>query len=149
MASTQVSVCQQCPRGPSGSVLLVDDDEATRKLICAVLSRFGIRVALAANAREALDSLGAGGPPCLILLDLAMPIMDGWEFLLERQRNPAAARVPVVLMSGSIDHLALALEAEGHLAKPFTAGQLLAVVTRCCTAGCRERAVPALELAAG
>jgi CheY-like chemotaxis protein len=99
---------------------------------------------VAANARAALDLLLGGRLPCAILLDLAMPIMDGWQFLAARQRNAAVARVPVALMSGSIDRRALEFEASGYLEKPFDPTELRRTVERCCA---RWRPAPRPESA--
>jgi CheY-like chemotaxis protein len=113
-------------------VLVVEEDDTKRDVVGHTLSQSGYRVSIAANARMALDSLLAGRLPCVILLDLAMPIMDGWEFMMRRQRDAALARIPVALMSGSIDRRALVLDAEEYLNKPFDPQELLATVQRCC-----------------
>ena len=132
MTPQQPGPCGQCPRVASGFVLVVDDDEHMRRAFNRILTHTGYRVVVAVNARSALDELHAGHLPCAILLDLEMPIMDGWKFLMERQRDTTLWRIPVALVSGSIDKRALALDAECHLAKPFDANQLLATVQRCC-----------------
>jgi CheY-like chemotaxis protein len=134
MAPQQPSPCERCPRGTQGFVLVVDDDKDTRLVVDRSLTRTGYRVAVAANAREALDSLQAGRRPCVMLLDLDMPIMDGWAFMMARQRDAALASIPVALMSGSIDRRALALDADGYLEKPFDPSRLLAMVAHCCAA---------------
>jgi CheY-like chemotaxis protein len=132
MTLEQQGPCGQCPRGERGFVLVVDDDVDGRYVVCQALKRHGYRVREATNAREALNGVQAGPAPCAILLDLAMPIMDGWQFMAERRWHAALARVPVALMSGSIDRRALVLDADAYLQKPFDATQLLAVVAQCC-----------------
>src|SRR4051812_43717388 len=80
-------------------ILVVEDNAALRQVMRAVLEAAGYRVACAANGREALDSLRAAEPPFVILLDLSMPVMDGWQFR-ERQRQTAGfASIPVLLLS--------------------------------------------------
>jgi CheY-like chemotaxis protein len=134
MVDRHGSSCAQCARVATGFVLVVDDDDDGRRVVRDLLVRRGYRVEEATNAREALDRLRAGPLPCAILLDLAMPIMDGWQFMTARRLDAPVAGVPVVLMSGSLDRRALALDATGYLQKPFDASQLLAMVQRCCDA---------------
>ena len=138
MTTTPASPCEQCPVGPHGFVLVVDDDEDTRYVVRQTLTRSGYHVAGATNAREALDGLSARPTPCAILLDLSMPIMDGWEFLAERCRVDALARIPVAVMSGTIDCRVQVIDAVSYLQKPFEANQLLRVVAQCCNARRRQ-----------
>jgi CheY-like chemotaxis protein len=115
---------------PRPHILVVDDDESARLVLCECLEECGYDVASAGNGREALDLLRVGKPPALILLDLGMPVMDGREFL-ERQRQDAAiASIPVVLLSGSPDlaEVAAACKAAGHFRKPFLYVHLLEAV---------------------
>ncbi len=81
------------------TVLVVDDDFALRESICAALEESGFNVASAGNGREALDYLRRQTPPCVVLLDLMMPIMNGWEFRAEQRRDPAIAAIPIVILS--------------------------------------------------
>jgi CheY-like chemotaxis protein len=76
-------------------ILVVEDDADTRAGLVSFLEGEGFTVRGAANGREALDVLeGALVPPRLILLDLMMPVMDGWQFLAERRRRSARDRTP-------------------------------------------------------
>ena len=87
------------------------------------------------NGREALAYLQAAHPtPCVILLDLMMPVMSGWEFLQARQHDPLVAAIPVVLLSAyrALAVTALALGAQAVLAKPFDVERLLAMVQQYC-----------------
>jgi len=83
----------------AGSVLVVEDDAATRELIERTVERLGHRTARAANGREAVDWLEANAPPALILLDLLMPEMDGFAFLNLLRGREAWRDIPVVVVS--------------------------------------------------
>jgi PAS domain S-box-containing protein len=84
--------------GRQGQILLVEDDELTREITRDLVVRHGFAVVEAANGREALDRL-AEGLPDLILLDLLMPEMDGFEFLDEVRRSPAWCTIPVIVLT--------------------------------------------------
>jgi len=109
--------------------LVVDDDEDTIALTAAVLRRAGYQVAAAANGEEALTYLRRYPPPCLILLDLAMPIMDGWEFLNEREKNAAFEAIPVIVASGErgVESRIVAARV-GFLPKPLERVSLLSAL---------------------
>jgi CheY-like chemotaxis protein len=81
-------------------VLAVDDEPALRELAVAVLEDEGFDVRAAADGRQALTVLAAW-PADVILLDLTMPVMDGWAFLEARRGDPALAAIPVVVMSAA------------------------------------------------
>lgn len=111
---------------PDGTVLVVDDDPDAREALCEVLAHRGYGVAMAANGAEALAYLRRAPAPMLILLDLTMPVMDGWAFLAERNRAPDLRALPVLVVSGQrdvADQIA-ALHA-GYLAKPDRMDRLL------------------------
>jgi CheY-like chemotaxis protein len=113
------------------SVLVVDDDEDLRTIIQDVLEDQGFAVATAANGREALDMLLRGeAAPALILLDLTMPVMDGWAFRREQQQVPRLAQIPVVLFSGDpdVDEAALSLNAAATMTKPLRLDGLVTLV---------------------
>ena len=84
--------------GESCSVLLVEDDEATREIMARTLEQSNWTVSEAGNGREALDGL-AKHKPRLILLDLMMPVMDGFDFLLEMRANPEWQDIPVIVLT--------------------------------------------------
>ena len=86
-------------RRQSGGILVVDDDSRLRESILMLLRDAGYSARGAANGREALD-LAEDETPSLILLDLMMPVMDGWQFLAERAQHRAAREAAVVLLSG-------------------------------------------------
>ena len=84
-------------------ILIVDDELDVRTLLTEVLREEGYEVATAADGTEALDYLRAAPTlPCLIMLDLVMPNVDGWQFIEERSHDPGLARIPVVLISGQV-----------------------------------------------
>ena len=85
-------------RGDAGDVLVVDDDPDARARLRHVLTRNGWTVSEAGNGQEALD-LVAHAPPQLILLDLTMPVMDGFTFLHELRGRPGCGDIPVVVLS--------------------------------------------------
>jgi CheY-like chemotaxis protein len=86
----------------SGAILLVDDDKDVRSALSELLREEGYSVETAPNGREALARLRAGSiHPAVILLDLMMPGMDGWDFRSEQMRDPRIASVPVVVVSAS------------------------------------------------
>jgi CheY-like chemotaxis protein len=96
------------------------------------------------NGREALDQLGkAETLPDLILLDLMMPVMDGWEFRGAQKSDPALAHIPVVLISAHVDvrSAAAKMEVAAWLKKPIDFGDVLKVVERLAAAALKpERA---------
>jgi CheY-like chemotaxis protein len=82
------------------TVLLVENDPDVREIVHEVLAARGIRTLAAAHGREALEQLArTGWRPDLILLDLTMPVMSGWEFLDAKALDPTIASIPVVVMS--------------------------------------------------
>jgi CheY-like chemotaxis protein len=112
----------------AGDVLLVEDDPQLRETALEVLALGGLLVAGVPNGAEALDFL-AVETPTLILLDLQMPVLDGWEFLRRRARDRELARIPVMIWSGEPADPTLRNAIEGWIPKPFTEDQLLNGVT--------------------
>src|SRR5688572_8117033 len=82
-------------------VLIVDDDVDLRQTIVEALTVVGYRVDEAANGAEALEVLGRRRP-ALVLLDLMMPVMDGWQFRFRQQQRADLAQIPVVLLSAAV-----------------------------------------------
>ena len=116
----------------STRVLIVEDNDATREALSLLLQTGGYTTAEAANGREALVYLRSHEPPRLVLLDLMMPVMDGWQFRAEQRRDPRLANVPVIVCSaqGGVEQRAGSLEAACYLNKPVEVEELLAVVRR-------------------
>lgn len=105
---------------PAKLVLLVDDDPLIRDTFRDVLESEGYEVQTAQHGLDALEKLRAGARPRVILLDLMMPVMDGWSFRAEQQRDPSIAGIPVVVVSAVSDlgTRAGTLKAAALLAKP-------------------------------
>jgi CheY-like chemotaxis protein len=114
-------------------VLVVDDDADVREATQLVLENSGYRVLTATDGRQALEVLRTNAErPCVILLDLMMPVMDGWRFRTEQQHDAALAPIPVVVLSGATDmhRAAASLSADEHIRKPVSLDRLLATVRR-------------------
>jgi CheY-like chemotaxis protein len=116
--------------GTPRPVLIVDDDPVTRQAMGLVFERRGYLVTFAAHGQEALERLRQGPPPSLILLDLLMPVMDGWQFLQRQKQDPELAGIPVIIISAAdTDHArAIALGAADYLHKPIEPEELTAKV---------------------
>ena len=117
-------------------VLVVEDDPDIRATLCEALDDHGYASVGAANGAEALDYLrNAPETPCLILLDLMMPVMDGQTFRNEQRADPRLAEIPVIVISAYRDVEKYATElAADYLAKPVRLDALLDVARRHCDA---------------
>ena len=111
-------------------VLVVDDDPDILQTLALCLSTEGYRVVMAANGREALDVLGRERP-AVILLDLMMPVMDGWQFVAEMD-NRGWRRSPLLILSAdrAVQGHAARLRADAFRAKPFDLDELLGKVSQ-------------------
>jgi CheY-like chemotaxis protein len=119
----------------AATVMVVEDDVCVRELVIEILGGGGFTTVGAGNGEEALHQLrDEHVHPALILLDLMMPVMDGWQFRIEQLRDPSLARIPVVVMSASDDG---GVPAEGHVGKPFDIEVLLDTVSRFTALGSR------------
>ncbi len=112
-------------------ILVVDDDADVRVAIADALAETGYRVTEASNGRQALDALKGGPRPDAILLDLMMPVMDGWAFCKEQRSDAELAPIPVVVFTayGVPRDAAATIGAVGVLRKPPSLGELLAAVS--------------------
>ncbi|HZQ98660.1 MAG TPA: response regulator [Chloroflexota bacterium] len=115
---------------PKGPVLVVDDDEAILDVVQMVLSEAGYEVLTAADGAEALAAADRR-PPRVILLDMRMPVMDGWQFARAYRQAPGP-HAPIVVVTAAVDaaRRAAEVDAEDVLPKPFRVEELLAVVDR-------------------
>jgi two-component system, chemotaxis family, chemotaxis protein CheY len=117
------------------NVLVIDDDMHIREMLAEVLEDEGYAVACAADGQEALSYLHEQPTqPCLILLDLMMPRMNGWEFREAQRQDPALAPIPVITISAHADPFATAtpLDVTAHLPKPIDINRLLTTVQQWC-----------------
>lgn len=114
------------------AVLIVEDDADLREMIAHLLTLEGLEAASVANGREALDYLRRSDTPNVILLDLMMPVMDGWEFRREQRADPALAQVPVVVLSALDGSRASDVRADAVLKKPLDFDKLLQLVRSYC-----------------
>jgi DNA-binding response OmpR family regulator len=113
-------------------VLIVEDDDDLRDMMAQLLSLEGFQAAAVANGREALEYLREEDAPGVILLDLMMPVMDGWEFRRRQQADPALAAVPVIVLSALDQSRAWDVAADAVLKKPLDFDRLLALVRSYC-----------------
>ena len=117
-------------------ILVVDDDEDTRSCVCTVLGEEGYEVASARNGSEALDLLKTIGRPSLVLLDLMMPVMSGWDVLDAFKKNPMLVGLPVVVFTAAGDS---SVNDRGLkkpvLRKPIDLDLLLEMVNKICLTG--------------
>lgn len=120
------------PNFDHGAVLVVDDDAAVREALSDVLIEEGYRVLCAADGREALDLIESGEAPCLVLLDLTMPRLNGWEVLEQLAADPVLAAIPVVVLTGASASQLAALSAPAVLRKPVDFDALLHTVETYC-----------------
>src|SRR5690349_17497986 len=106
---------------PHRPVLIVEDDADLREMMAQLLTLEGFSVETASNGREALRYLesGDGGRPNLILLDLMMPVMDGWEFRRRQLADMRSAEIPVVVLSALDQTRAADIHGAAFLKKPL------------------------------
>ncbi|HET6281971.1 MAG TPA: response regulator [Polyangia bacterium] len=120
---------------PEPVVLLVEDEDDAREVLATALEDAHYKVLRAANGAEALKVLADQTVRCdLILLDLMMPVMNGWDFRHRQRQDPRLARIPVVLMSAGarLASTAGGLDASGFITKPVEIDDLLNNVKRLC-----------------
>jgi CheY-like chemotaxis protein len=120
------------PKPGCGGVLVIEDDTDILRAVVQVLEDEGYAVRAAENGRVGLAVLREPGaqPPCVILLDLMMPVMDGWAFRAEQLRDPALARIPVIVLTadGNASQKAQLMNGAGALRKPVELLTLLAAI---------------------
>ena len=115
----------------ASTVLVVDDDSDLVRLMSRYLKLEGFTPVPAGNGREALDYLQGGGSASVILLDLRMPIMDGWTFRRAQRADPAIAAIPVVVLSGVAEVEALKeLDVAATFSKPVSFPEMIGVLRR-------------------
>jgi len=118
------------PVAHKGHILLVEDEEVLRDSLGPFLESQGYQMSLADNGRTALQLLDGDKLPDLILLDLAMPVMDGWEFRLRQKDDPRLGVIPVVALSADTSAQAAAISAQAYLRKPVHANEIVDTIER-------------------
>lgn len=109
-------------------LLLIDDDEDLRESMSDALEGAGFEVSSAANGQEALERLANEELPDVILLDLLMPVMNGWQFCEQRKRDPRLAGIPIIAMSAAVSKDPWSpyyLEVDDFVAKPVELDDLV------------------------
>jgi signal transduction histidine kinase len=134
---------------PTGMrLLLVEDDSSIRLALIDMLEDEGFAVVAAVNGRDALDELRSAPPPDAILLDLMMPVMDGWEFRVEQRSDPRLAGIPLLAMSADLSAKARAIAADAYLRKPIDFPELLRQLHAIVARATRQRLAAADRMAA-
>ena len=123
-----------------GPILVIDDEQDIREALVTVLTSEGHDAVAAADGREALRLLREGLRPCLILLDLMMPGMNGWEFRIQQRDDPDLAAIPTVVVSAAGMDAIRAVRADAVLPKPIDVDRLLEILGGYCVE--RGRALP-------
>lgn len=122
---------------PLGYVLIVEDDASVRDMLSWLLRAEGYHVQAALDGASALDLLRAGAVPTqIILLDLNMPTMTGWEFRQAQKRDRALAHIPIAVISAdrSLAEQPFAIDAVGYFLKPLDFPRLLDLIAQTCGA---------------
>ena len=112
--------------------MVVEDDDDARAGVVEILEDAQFHVHAAANGRDALAQLQAGLRPNLILLDLNMPVMDGWEFARRVAAEPALASVPICMLSGVERSVGIPPQVVAVLRKPLEMTRLMSIVYQYC-----------------
>jgi DNA-binding response OmpR family regulator len=120
---------ERSPMMPAVSILIVDDDRFIRESMQVILSDAGYDVVVARDGREMLARLDEA-PPEMVLLDMLLPNVDGWEVFSRIRTRVSWAGVPVCIITATTAQIPRG--AEFVLWKPFSIGRLLAIVERCC-----------------
>ena len=118
------------PGGERHAVMIVDDDDAIREALEDVLSDEGYEVVGVSDGQQALEYLSAAKRPSAILLDLWMPVMDGWKFLNALHDDPRFSRIPLVVLTAARDQRARDLRVAEVLTKPVQLQQVLGALER-------------------
>ena len=118
----------------ASTVLVIEDDPDAREVITEILRGEGHQAVGAGNGREALQTLRSGFRPCLIILDMLMPDMDGWQFRRAQCADETLAKIPVVVVSGvrATRNSALQGGAVAFLSKPVAPDTLLSTIAAVC-----------------
>lgn len=113
-------------------VLIVEDDDGAREALSDCLEMEGISVVAARNGREALDYLHSSPAPKVILLDLYMPVMTGWEFRAVQKKDASIADIPVVVVTAFGSGVTKQIDADLVMHKPLDLDRLITVIRDYC-----------------
>jgi CheY-like chemotaxis protein len=113
------------------SILIVEDDDSIRTTLKVALEVNGYTVFAATNGKEGLEELSNIPRPCLILLDLMMPVMDGWEFVAMVDETLALASIPVIVITAFREN-ARSIKAKEIIKKPVDLDILFDIVRQYC-----------------
>ncbi len=113
-------------------VLVVDDDDDFRTELAGALASRGYRVWAAGDGKQALACLESSERPSVVLLDLSMPRMDGWQLRYALTERDALQGVPIVVMTGAQSQKAEQLDVAEVLEKPFSIDHVVTVIERHC-----------------
>jgi len=123
------------PATAAEHILVVEDDRDLRESLCDALRLEGYDVVCVEHGEAALRHLNSGARPCVILLDLMMPVMDGWTLRREIQKDQALASIPVVVMTAVSPARAMTVPWEAVLYKPLQMDAVVGAVQEHCP-GC-------------
>lgn len=112
-------------------IMIIDDDQAIRDALSLALKIAGYRVVSATNGKEGLEKLREDLHPCMIFLDLMMPVMDGWGFIDAYEKDERLPRVPIVVIS-SFNTESRAVRADTILNKPVDLGRMFQLTRQYC-----------------
>jgi two-component system, cell cycle sensor histidine kinase and response regulator CckA len=133
--------------GSNSLIALIEDDDDIREALESLLNHAGYRVLPYASAETALRDMEDGRHPDLILLDLMMPGMNGWQFRVEQRKRPALSDIPVIALSADVSPYAAAIDADAYLKKPIDFERLCVVIEQIILSSERKRlAARAVEL---
>jgi two-component system, NtrC family, sensor kinase len=113
-----------------GHILVVEDEADARTVMRPILEHGGYEVSFAENGRDALWRLFSEALPDIIVLDLKMPVMDGWEFRAIQKKDPTLGLIPVLAVSADASAKATSISADAYLTKPLDAPELLSTIDR-------------------
>jgi CheY-like chemotaxis protein len=116
---------------PQPRILVVEDDALALEALAYILEYEGYSVATARDGKRGLDILHQSPRPCAVVLDLGLPIVDGFEFIRRQNEDPEMAGIPVIVITAS--YAPVVPEAAAILPKPLDINELKEVLADCCT----------------
>ena len=120
------------PEKSAKTILIVDDDQEFREALVNIVRSEGFAVETATNGMQALDKLRWGLRPCVVLLDMQMAGMTGWDFRAEQSRDPTLAAIPVVAMTAGYWKNRDLGDYAARIAKPIQVPELKATLAKYC-----------------